>query len=640
MFVLLGALLPLYVMSSYMTAGHVILLQYSYDSASATAATYDDIISLIASSGAPVILLVTYEDQVDSILAAARAHPVLSTDQVVWVGVDAWTGIKNIRTPIPNGTVGLGPYQPSTGITKKFLTLWGAVDPEVYPDADDDRSNVAPYSLNIVDAVVALAKAFQRSLDDNTGLEGDVLKQYVFTVLTRDVVFDGVSGFIDFSSSGDMMTNTYGFKNYQGAADGSWENIGSVGTSSINISFSSLVWPDGSVGVTTSYSKQLPPYCSAGQEPIASSSSIFVCSPCGVGKYKPYAGSEACSSCPDGADCNNVGITIPCVLKGYWRDKPKTEEEMGDFHKYKIHSCDLEAACAGGCLLNESCHNDRRQSSVMCGTCVNDYFMSDDKCYACSSASNGMAGKVLIYLSSVSFLLLILGVMVVTLVYNIGSSQGNVLMGRPSSVAGAESMSLPKRHTILQKASRSVSEAIISPAIAMLTHHENQRKVKKVIKGSGMTAKITISFLQVMTGAFFVLDLNWPDYFRNFLSSVRINPFREIQQYLSCTKSESSMHPVYFGVCFSTLVPVGFALILLVTALVAWGVFMRTKAGRILSQKEKNRKWNRLRDMSVKIYLWFCLISYPPLSQRYVEAHTFMCIRCSLLLCNAACVAC
>jgi hypothetical protein len=617
---------------SYITDGNTILLQYAYDTALTTTTTYTDIVDLIAASGAPAILLIMYQDQADAILAAAKSHPVLSSDKVVWIGVDAWTNVPEIGSEVPFGTIGIGPFVPTANITNKYMELWNASDPVRYPDTDEDRSDVAPYGLQTADAVFALAIALQKSLDDNTGLSGDTLKQYVYTVLTRDVSFDGVSGHIEFATSGDLLASCYTFRNYKGAADGRWDNVGAVTVDSTMLDYSNIVWPDGSTGQTDRYSDQLLPYCAAGEEPVESSTSsaggasLYVCSPCEVGRYKPYAGTAFCDACPDGADCNDVGISIPCVLENYWRDQPKSEADMGNFKKYKIYSCDIENVCKGGCILNATCHKNRRQTSVMCGECESGHYLTDGQCYLCNSQSGNNASRILIVLSAAFFPFLMLLAMLAALVYNIGSTKSFVDSKRGESFSGGsdggdrDTTSAPanKRRTMLEQATRSVSNAIISPAIAMLTHHENQRKVKKVIKGSGMTAKITISFLQVMTGSFFILNINWPNYLANFFDTIRINPFKKIQESLSCGAStENEMHPVYLGVLFASLIPICFVFILAACAIGAWQVYIYTRKVE-LPRKEYARQWNRLRDISVKVFLWFCLLSYPPLSQRLV----------------------
>ena len=69
------------------------------------------------------------------------------------------------------------------------------------------------------------------------------------------------------------------------------------------------------------------------QEPTQSSDGIYRCSPCIVGFYKPEDGADSCILCPPGAECNDLGIVIPCVEKGYWREEPPYGQEA-DFSKY------------------------------------------------------------------------------------------------------------------------------------------------------------------------------------------------------------------------------------------------------------------------------------------------------------------
>ena len=131
---------------------------------------YYAIVDMIAVSGAPAVLLVLYPEEVSKLLDAASTHPVLGTDAVIWISVDSWSDLElDGGTVIPEGVIGLTSYQANNSNTERYRKLWNSLDPEKYPDTDGDRNTFAAYSLHIVDAVVALAKAYQKAFDDNTG---------------------------------------------------------------------------------------------------------------------------------------------------------------------------------------------------------------------------------------------------------------------------------------------------------------------------------------------------------------------------------------------------------------------------------------------------------------------------------------
>jgi hypothetical protein len=619
----------------------------------------------LAKAGAPAIVLVVYQDEIPKIFSVASSHPILSSTQVTWIGVDAWMDVTLNTLLAPSGIIGLAPNHENGNMTTQYLDLWKSLDPLVYVDSNGDRDDVGTYSLQAADAMFALAFAYEYSLHDNTGLTGSSLRSYIFTSLISQVSFQGVSGHIDFSASGDLIDPIFRITRYSGNVNGvdQWSDIGTVDVNGVrDINSSALVWPDGSIGVTSSYSKQLKPYCGAGEEPIVASDGISTCTPCEVGYYKPLPGTDSCLTCPEGADCNDVGITIPCILEGYWRAQPSDPNDLSNFKKYSIYICDYSEVCRGGCQLNQSCRHDRKQSSPVCGVCEEGYYMSDGECYSCQSnqSENHVIQTIIYTLVGFGSLFLLFSVLVLALTFNLASTQSptSLSSSNPTLLTSSSSSSMDpdsafpslseseltssgnkiRRSSLatLQIMSRSVSKSILSPAIAMLTHQDNQRKVKKVIKGSGMTAKITLSFLQVMTGSFYMLNLDLPNYFRVFFNGIRINPFRPIQASFSCesgssssSASDHSIHPFYLGTIFCVVMPFLFILLLIIASFFAWHFFLfltRYKlkenddvGERIKHERERKRQWKRLRDLTVKIYFWFCLISYPPLSQRILS---------------------
>jgi hypothetical protein len=91
----------------------------------------------------------------------------------------------------------------------------------------------------------------------------------------------------------------------------------------------------------------------------------------------------------------DAGIVIPCILPGYWRAEPKANEDMGNFKKYNVYSCDFPDGCMGGCALNASCSGDRLQSSPTCGVCLEGYYPAGGECVKCGDFQKGNSGGLL-----------------------------------------------------------------------------------------------------------------------------------------------------------------------------------------------------------------------------------------------------
>ena len=60
-------------------------------------------------------------------------------------------------------------------------------------------------------------------------------------------------------------------------------------------------------------------------------------------------------------DCNDVGLSTPCLLRGYWR------VPLDDMSVYYVYKCDVSENCLGGCAFNQSCKEAIDQSSPTCG---------------------------------------------------------------------------------------------------------------------------------------------------------------------------------------------------------------------------------------------------------------------------------
>lgn len=528
------------------------------------------------------MLLITYQDEVALLLEAAKRHPVMGSDKVIYVGVDTWTDRSVLDEVVPHGTIGLTTYLAATNLTELYTNIWKELDSGEYEDADGNRDVLEPFSYNIADAVFSLALAFQKAINDNTNLDGDLLKKYEYSMLTDSIAFTGVSGYVDFNKQGDRLNPQFGIMNFQGD---SWDEVGIATSSSTNIGPSSIVWPSASAGSAGKYGEQLVPYCPPGKEPAIGSRNTYTCTNCPVGYYSPSYGSEPCYNCPDGGDCNDVATVIPCVLSGYWRDQPPAHE-MDNFNKYKIYSCDYPDVCTGGCQLNNTCQKHRQNNSPVCALCVEGYYQIGDVCYAC----NYREGDARI-IKFVSYF--VLGVFVFV-----------ALCG------------------ILYWSLRNIGKEVESEK-----EIETRRSVKQFLKGTGMTAKLTISFAQVMAGSVLAMNIDWPRYLRRFFNTLNANPLNEINAIIQCTSGDI-VEPFYTSLVAAVMAPLCFLLVLIAAIL----FIMRVKRiplhnlqpeaawNRIEKKRESNtstvqneqrmRMWN----MSCKMFLWFCLVCYPSLS--------------------------
>ena len=120
-----------------------------------------------------MIVFVGYQDIAIKIFEAAAEHPILGTSQVLWVGVDAWTGLLLLRedgtSPLPLGTIGITPQVANTPTTVDYINRWSALPPDEYPNADEaNRDVLAAYSPTLVDATIALGISLQSVIDEHT----------------------------------------------------------------------------------------------------------------------------------------------------------------------------------------------------------------------------------------------------------------------------------------------------------------------------------------------------------------------------------------------------------------------------------------------------------------------------------------
>mmetsp|Transcript_18994 Transcript_18994/g.31742 ORF Transcript_18994/g.31742 Transcript_18994/m.31742 type:complete len:992 (-) Transcript_18994:1956-4931(-) len=660
------------------TGEYYVLLTLPFDSATTSDEDYHDIIFRVGESGCAAIVFVGYQDIALKVFEAAEEHPVLGSSQVLWVGIDAWTGLL-LHDTVPLGVVGITPKVAHTPVTTDYLARWVALPPEEYPSLNgEDRETLATYSATLVDATVALGLTLQHAIDKNKDFSGATL----FDEITSNVQFEGVSGNVYFDSSGDLKYPAFSLSNYQTRKDvdsghdsiGEWVVVGNVTETSFFVAEDSLQWPGGAAN-SSGFSKQLIPWCAAGSEPLLTfATGVYSCSPCRVGYYKSVDGRSACSACPEGALCDDTGIAIPCVEYGYWRDPAAAEIDEGDFSTFMIFRCEVHDVCRGGCQLNNSCAPSRQRTAPVCGTCTVDMYMADHDCFACSKDNMDQKSfrlliyffvtlGLLVFLSSVLFVNLLTtptsssvskraseDVFISERLINAmkgskdrqrGSTLQNVDSDKPSfdkktdmelemtSVAQNEeevgvSGGKPEPSLVDKSSDKLVLEGSV---VGWMLRNKNG--LKKFVRGASITGKITISFLQVLTGSFLTLNLAYPEYMHQFHLDLQLNPFQPIESTFKCAEQggynddmeDGSMAgSVFFlSILLSVLCPIFFLVTLVLSVLisrVAYFTLIYPKKRALVQNKRQfvSRQFSKMYNLSIKLYIWFCLIMYPVLS--------------------------
>ena len=618
------------IVSYYEEKGHIVLQAIEVQP-SVSVQDYMDALDMLASLGTPATVLVFSPEEVAKILAAADEHPadVFRDNAMVWVGIENWVNIDDAFWN-RQGMLGIySPYLPpgdGSDIPSRFIDLWEQLDPSIYTDGDGDRSALSEGAMFAADAVFALALAFQQLVKEETGLEGDLLKKHTFTVLTELISFEGVSGYVNFLSNGNRDIPIYGIVNH---GRDSWIQNGYVDATGTFIDdYSLLLWPDNSTGKLNG-NEQLPLYCPAGSEPILVSSNPvqYSCSQCDTGEYKPEAGSHSCSRCPEGTSCDQLGVVIPCISPGYWRADPasdhSTGSSLGDFDNYKVYSCDFDSGCLGGCALNDTCSVGRIPSSVSCGVCADDYYLTfDGACLKCSSGDSYSPTDVsVIYICAV----LSIGVGYFFLLKTLTKQKVNAVVASILSEnlrAGSKDVTDTRPHLLLHVTSMAKRVGT--------TANITQKNFRDVT----ITGKIVLAFLQVM-GAFFLLDLrdkSGDSGLYEFFPSYNFNVFRGNEHFIACSGVSSQIPSYYFIVLNAFFIPLLIVLIFGVTSFI-FGWYYSSKIHHARRQKRienPNEKYSgtieslqnirstelnlQIRTIFCRVALWICLLIFPSVS--------------------------
>jgi hypothetical protein len=566
----------------------------------------------LAASGAPAIVLITRSKETEALFQAMLRHKVMSSTDFLWVGINSWIGYD--LGNIPEGSIGTvdSPVVTTHGISAAFMDLWRSLDPEKYPDYDGDRSTLALFSAFAVDAVVAMATAYQGTIDANYLGSERGRRESAYAVLVGSVSFEGISGTVSLDANGDREHSSFQFVNSKGPQW--WDSIGSIDLAGdshydIFINASNIVWPNSKRGgaYAQNYAMQYEPLCPAGSEPILKGSTYY-CEECRVGYYKSNVGSEPCSLCPEGADCNDVGIVVPCILPGYWRAEPPAGEE-GDFCKWEVFRCDISSRCLGGCQLNATCAANVRQDSPVCAVCEDGFYASDESCNSCPAADSLWAAfeyfAVILFFTIVLFALVALYALQLHTVLGINIFSGTTKDGPQESIIGKEdenSDGNQNRSPSLLRSNRKFARSVRYASILV-----------DLIRSHGLyvTVKLTLSFLQVLMGTIPRLNIEWSASVSMFENFPDLNLLHYFPIFSGCN-SKTSLRGPFIYILLVAFAPLAF---LCGLGLVKW-IMQRLLHRNALQVLASNATAvdKVMFDVTLKAIVWFCLLSFPLLA--------------------------
>jgi hypothetical protein len=562
---------------------------------------YDALMDSLAASGSPAFAILADRDQVVNILAAAERHPVVSSSEYVWIASDDWIGTKDVIPPA--GTFGLAPLplNRTAPISGEFIALWKTLDPVEFPDADGDRNSLYLYSSYTFESVIALAEAYQSVLDSNFQGQPSEFRRTAFSALLNDVTFNSLTGFVDIDAQGNRLYASYEVYNFNGTA---WITVGysqsSRGSSrsyETTVALSKFLWPDGTIGATNKYSTQYVPTCPAGSEPVQESER-YICSLCEVGYYKPYTGMSKCKTCPEGAACDDVGISIPCVQPKYWRVVPPPGKE-GDFNKYGIYRCDIDSRCNGGCILNATCNSEVKQDSPVCGVCSEGYYDNSDSCLKCPHDETFLRAMEL---------LLGIGASLIgcALLFSLYLSSVCSKTGLPMRAFFDPSFDPSSAVTTNRPESASIISSMRQSIFNKLFFYA------KAAKGQGLfvTVKLTVSFAQVLVGSVANLNVDWTGNIDNLLKSLKFNPLQAVPLFSGC--DGGSYNKTYVEIMLVLFVPL---IMVALASLLHRFITALARRNRNLNAAVISHVSKSLSDITLKSLVWFCLFSFPILAR-------------------------
>ena len=153
-----------------------------------------------------------------------------------------------------------------------------------------------------------------------------------------------------------------------------------------------------------------------------------------------------------------------------------------------------------------------------------------------------------------------------------------------------------------------------------------------------MTGKLVISFVQVISGSFSTINIDWPQRSEGLFTVLNVNPLNFLKSTYMCARNHAD-DPYLQGLLIYFLSPFAFLVLLFTVASVVTALatqkyvrkyeaseegstVSRTSCGArpsvpaatadLARQRVQWAAWNTCG----KLYLWFCLIAYPSVSAR------------------------
>jgi hypothetical protein len=306
--------------------------------------------------------------------------------------------------------------------------------------------------------------------------------------------------------------------------------------------------------------------------------------------------------CPEGADCNDVGIVVPCILPGYWRPEPPAGEE-GDFGKWEVFECDMVHRCLGGCQLNATCAAHVKQDSPVCGVCDEGYYTVDESCQSCPPSDSPLVAveHFLIIFFIVLVILALIGLYALQIYSILGINVFYTAKEEPEDVKPEDDEDPTPRFV------RSSSRLAKSMSYASI--------IVSIIKSRGLyvTVKLTLSFLQVLMGTIPRLNIEWTSSVSKLVNFADLNPMNYFPILSGCSSAQTFRGP-FVLILLIALVPLAFLFTLGSVKWIMQQLLRRNAPKVLLLDNNVSAVEKAMYDVTLKAIVWFCLFSFPLLA--------------------------
>jgi len=111
---------------------------------------------------------------------------------------------------------------------------------------------------------------------------------------------------------------------------------------------------------------------------------------------------DGCVRCPVGAECTDLGLTVPVQPQGIFLKQVGDDWEAMQCAPYAVNSCPRTEDPA---VATSKCAAGRDPESRVCALCLDGYFQDGDECAKCSGSASGLP----VFLSMIMWFLTLLG---------------------------------------------------------------------------------------------------------------------------------------------------------------------------------------------------------------------------------------